>query len=395
MIRSSPQKTLLAIREFLRLESAGGLLLVGAALVSMLLANSPIAGWLNDILQARLTVTLEGYGINKPLLLWINDGLMAIFFLMVGLELKREVIEGQLSSVDQVVLPTLAALGGLLVPALIFWLVNRDDTAALNGWAIPTATDIAFALAVLGLLGSRVPLGLKIFLTTIAIVDDIAAILIIALFYSGDLSLLEIGLAMVGVAGLFMMNRLGVQKIAAYILVGTLIWVLVLNSGVHATLAGVVVAMFIPLRADDDHSPARHLEHSLHPWVAYLVLPLFALANAGVSLSGIGFHTLTDGVGLGVMLGLLLGKQIGVFGMVLLATATGLARKPEGTTLAQLYGVSLVCGVGFTMSLFIGGLAFEHGNFDYDAALKIGVITASVVSAVAGYLVLRFTLPKQ
>jgi NhaA family Na+:H+ antiporter len=299
-----------------------------------------------------------------------------------------------LSSLDQIVLPVLAAIGGLVVPALIYWFVNQDDPMALNGWAIPTATDIAFALAVLAVLGSRVPLSLKIFLTTIAIVDDIAAIVVIAIFYSGDLSLLEIGLAMLGVVALFVMNRLGVQRIAAYILVGTLIWIWVLNSGVHATLAGVVVALFIPLRADDDHSPARHLEHTLHPWVAYLVLPLFAFANAGVPLAGMGLHTLTDGVGLGVVLGLFFGKQIGVFGMVLLATATGLARKPEDTTLWQLYGVSLICGVGFTMSLFIGGLAFEHGNFMYDAALKLGVIAGSLLSAVAGYLVLRLSLPK-
>jgi NhaA family Na+:H+ antiporter len=382
------------IREFLQLESAGGLLLVGAAIVSMLIANSPLAEFFDGILQSKLTVTLEGYGINKPLLLWINDGLMAIFFLMVGLELKREVLEGQLSSLDQIVLPVLAAIGGLVVPALIYWFVNQDDPMALNGWAIPTATDIAFALAVLAVLGSRVPLSLKIFLTTIAIVDDIAAIVVIAIFYSGDLSLLEIGLAMLGVVALFVMNRLRVQRIAAYILVGTLIWIWVLNSGVHATLAGVVVALFIPLRADDDHSPARHLEHTLHPWVAYLVLPLFAFANAGVPLAGMGLHTLTDGVGLGVVLGLFFGKQIGVFGMVLLATATGLARKPEDTTLWQLYGVSLICGVGFTMSLFIGGLAFEHGNFMYDAALKLGVIAGSLLSAVAGYLVLRLSLPK-
>jgi len=394
MERTHAPKPLGMIREFLQLESAGGLLLIGATIVSMVLANSPVAHVIDGVLQAKLTVTLQGYGINKPLLLWINDGLMAIFFLMVGLELKREVVEGQLSSVDQVVLPTLAAIGGLAVPALIYWFVNRDDPMALNGWAIPTATDIAFALAVLGLLGSRAPLSLKIFLTTIAIVDDIAAIVIIAVFYSGDLSLLEIGLAALGVLTLFVMNRLGVQKIAAYVLVGVLIWILVLNSGVHATLAGVVVALFIPLRADDDHSPARHLEHTLHPWVAYLVLPVFAFANAGVPLAGMGLNTLSEGVGLGVLLGLFFGKQIGVFGMVLLATATGLARKPEGTTLGQLYGVSLICGVGFTMSLFIGGLAFEHGAFAYDAALKIGVIVASVASAIAGYLVLHFTLPR-
>ena len=377
------------------MESAGGLLLVGAAIISMLLANSPIAHVLSDIMQARLTVTLEGYGINKPVLLWINDGLMAIFFLMVGLELKREVIEGQLSSLDQIILPAVAAVGGLVVPAAVYWVINKDDPGALNGWAIPTATDIAFALAVLSLFGSRVPISLKIFLTTIAIVDDIAAIVIIAVFYSGDLSTLELVLALSGVAALLIMNRLGVQRIAGYILIGALIWVWVLNSGVHATLAGVIVAMFIPLRAGEEDSPARHLEHTLHPWVAYLILPMFAFANAGVPLPSDGLQTVKDGVGLGVMLGLFLGKQIGVFGMILLATLTGLARKPEGTTLVQLYGVSVICGVGFTMSLFIGGLAFEHGNFMYDASLKLGVIGGSLLSAALGWLVLHFSLPRQ
>lgn len=394
MIKTASQKAVSSIREFLRLESAGGILLVGAAVLSMLLANSPFAYVLSDVKQAQLTVTLSGYGINKPLLLWVNDGLMAIFFLMVGLELKREVVEGQLSSADQIILPTLAAVGGLAAPALIFWWVNQGDAEALNGWAIPTATDIAFALAVLTLLGSRVPLSLKIFLTTIAIIDDIAAIIIIAVFYSGDLSLLELELALGGIFVLFLMNRLGVQRIAAYILVGSLIWVWVLNSGVHATLAGVVVAMFIPIKADDDSSPARHLEHTLHPWVAYLVLPLFAFTNAGVPLAGMGMHTMTDGVGLGIALGLFVGKQVGVFGLILLAVLTGLARKPEGTTLANLYGVSVICGVGFTMSLFIGSLAFEHGNFMYDAALKLGVIGGSILSAVLGWLVLHLTLPK-
>jgi len=395
MIKSTSRTAVYAIREFLQLESAGGLMLLGAAVVSLVLANSPLAPVISDLLQARLTVTLEGYGINKPVLLWINDGLMAIFFLMVGLELKREVIEGQLSSVDQIVLPALAAAGGLAVPALLYGWVNRGDVSAMNGWAVPTATDIAFALAVLNLLGPRVPLSLKIFLTTIAIIDDLAAIVIIAVFYSGDLSGLELLLALAGVAVLLVMNRAGVQKIAAYVLVGVLIWIFVLNSGVHATLAGVIVAFFIPLKADDDRSPARHLEHTLHPWVAYLILPLFAFSNAGVSFAGTGLHTLTEGVGLGIVLGLFLGKQLGVFGMILLAVSTGLVRRPGDATLAQLYGVAALCGIGFTMSLFIGGLAFEHGNFSYDAALKLGVISGSLLSAALGWGILHLTLPRQ
>jgi NhaA family Na+:H+ antiporter len=395
MVRTVSQSAVTAIREFLKLESAGGMLLVGATILSMILANSPLGDMLGSILKARLTVTLEGFGIDKPLLLWINDGLMAIFFLLVGLELKREVVEGQLSSASQVVLPALAAVGGLAVPALVYWWVNAGDSAALSGWAIPTATDIAFALAVLTLLGSRVPLSLKIFLTTIAIIDDVAAIVIIAVFYTADLGLMELLGAVGGVVVLFIMNRMGVQKIAAYMLVGTTIWVMVLNSGVHATLAGVVVAAFIPLKADDDHSPARHLEHTLHPWVAFMILPVFAFANAGVPLGGsTGLSSLTHGVGLGVMLGLLLGKQLGVFGMIALATLTGIAKKPEGSTLLQLYGVSVLCGIGFTMSLFIGSLAFEYADFMFDYQLKMGVIFGSLGSAVLGYLVLYFALPK-
>ena len=394
MIKSVSRTTLEAIAQFFRLESAGGLLLVAAALLAVVVANSPLAPFYDAALTTRLTITLGGYGLDKPILLWVNDGLMAVFFLLVGLELKREILEGQLSSADQVVLPALAALGGLAVPALFYWGLNHGGGQALNGWAIPTATDIAFALAVLSLLGKRVPLSLKVFLTTIAIVDDLAAILIIAVFYSGDLSLAALLGAGFGVVILALLNRFRVQRLAAYILVGIVTWFCVLKSGVHATLAGVAVAAFIPLRARDQESPARHLEHTLHPWVAFAILPLFAFANAGVSLHGVGANLLTGGVSLGIVLGLFLGKQLGVFGMTVMATGLGLARRPEGTTLGQLYAVSVVCGVGFTMSLFIGSLAFEHGDFALDAAVKVGVTTGSLLSAGLGLLLLHLTLPK-
>jgi NhaA family Na+:H+ antiporter len=392
MITNTSKKAGTGWKEFLRLESAGGILLVIASITAMILANSPWADLYDKILHLKLTMTLEDFGVSKPLYLWINDGLMAVFFLLVGLELKREVVEGQLSSAKQIVLPALAAVGGLVVPALIFWFINKDDPIGLNGWAIPTATDIAFALAILSILGSRVPAGLKIFLTTIAIVDDLAAIIIIAIFYSADLSLTALAAAAGGILVLAILNRKGVQNLTPYLLVGIFIWLFVLKSGVHATLAGVVVAAFIPIKGGDNHSPARHLEHSLHPWVAFCVLPVFAFANAGVSFAGVNADAFLGTVTLGIMLGLFVGKQIGVFGMTALAIGLGIAKKPEGCNWGMLYGVSLVCGVGFTMSLFIGGLAYEHSGISQEAAVKLGVLTGSVVSAICGYLVLRISL---
>jgi NhaA family Na+:H+ antiporter len=395
MIKTASQRAVNSLLDFLKLEAAGGILLVGATVIALLLANIPMArdaySW---FLGLQLTVTLGGLGVDKPLLLWINDALMVLFFMLVGLELKREVVEGQLSSMDQILLPALAALGGLVIPAAIFFWVNQDLVSEKNGWAIPTATDIAFALAVLGLLGSRVPIALKIFLTTIAIVDDIAAIIIIAIFYTSDLGILSLSLAALGIVGLAVLNRMKVMSLAPYMLVGLFIWFCVLKSGVHATLAGVIVAAFIPLKADDDHSPARHLEHILHPWVALAVLPVFAFANAGVPVLGITMQQLSGGVPVGIILGLFVGKQIGVFGMVALARFTGLVNLPTGTTWGQVYGVAVLCGIGFTMSLFIGTLAFEHGNFDLLAGVKIGVLIGSILSAAWGLLVLHIVLPK-
>jgi NhaA family Na+:H+ antiporter len=384
------------MKDFLKLESASGMVLIGATVVALVMANIPAALKAYDwFLGLQLTVTLGGLGVDKPLLLWINDALMVFFFMLVGLELKREVVEGQLSRADQVILPVLAAFGGLVLPAAIFWWINGDFVQQKNGWAIPTATDIAFALAMLSLLGSRVPLSLKIFLTTIAIVDDLAAIIIIAIFYTTDLSVLSLSLAAAGIVGLVILNRMRVTRLAPYMMVGLFIWLCVLKSGVHATLAGVVVAAFIPLRADDDTSPARHLEHTLHPWVAFAVLPIFAFANAGVSFDGMSLEKFTHGVPLGIILGLFVGKQVGVFGMVALARLLRLAKLPEGTTWGQIYGVALLCGIGFTMSLFIGTLAFEHGNFDMLYGVKMGVLAGSLLSAAAGLLVLHLALPRK
>ena len=382
--------------EFLRLESAGGIVLIGATALALLMANIPTALKAYDwFLSLQLTITLGGLGVDKPLLLWINDALMVFFFMLVGLELKREVVEGELSRPDQVILPIVAAIGGLVLPAAIFWYINGDLFSQKNGWAIPTATDIAFALAMLTLLGSRVPVSLKIFLTTIAIVDDLAAIIIIAIFYTYDLSILSLSLAGLGIAGLLILNRMKVMRLAPYMLVGLFIWLCVLKSGVHATLAGVVVAAFIPLRPKEEGSPARHLEHTLHPWVAYAVLPVFAFANAGVPFQGMSMEKLSNGVPVGIIAGLFVGKQVGVFGMVLLARLLRIADLPSGTTWGQVYGVAVLCGVGFTMSLFIGTLAFEHGNFDLLAGVKMGVLVGSFLSAVWGLVVLHFALPKE
>jgi NhaA family Na+:H+ antiporter len=396
MLVKKHKKAIDLMRHFLQLESAGGYLLIAATVLALIMANIPTALRAYDwFLGMHLTITVGGLGVDKPLLLWVNDALMVLFFMMVGLELKREMVEGQLSRPDQVILPVLAAVGGLVLPAAIFWYINGDFVTQKNGWAIPTATDIAFALAMLGLLGSRVPISLKIFLTTIAIVDDIAAIVIIAVFYSSDLSIVSLSLAGLGIAILFALNRMKVMRLAPYMLTALFIWLCVLKSGVHATLAGVVVAAFIPLKANDDSSPARHLEHTLHPWVALAVLPIFAFANAGVPFSGMSVEKLTNGVSLGIIFGLFFGKQFGVFGMIVLARLLRIAKLPEGATWGQVYGVALLCGIGFTMSLFIGTLAFEHGNFDMLSTVKMGVLIGSALSAAAGLLVLHLSLPKK
>jgi NhaA family Na+:H+ antiporter len=384
-----------SLRQFFKLEAASGIILVGAALTALILSNSPL-NWLYEAFQAVPVVVQVGdLEIDKPLLLWINDGLMAVFFFLVGLELKREVLEGELSRPDQVLLPAAAALGGFAVPALIYLAFTHSDPLGDDGWAIPAATDIAFALGVLALLGDRVPGALKVFLVSLAIFDDLAAIVVIALFYTDDLSVLSLALGLAGVAVLGILKARRVRGVGAYVVTGVFIWVCVLKSGVHATLAGVVTALFIPMRDEAEAyegSPLKHLEHILHPWVAYLILPLFAFVNAGVSFRGMTLEMVTGGVPMGVAAGLFVGKQLGVFATCAVLIALGVARLPSGVSWAGLYGVSLLTGIGFTMSLFIGSLAFEHAGYAYDAGVRAGVIVGSLASAVCGFAVLRVAL---
>nr|WP_200980517.1 Na+/H+ antiporter NhaA [Pseudomonas cichorii] len=377
------------IIRFFQLEAAGGLLLIAAAALALIINNSPLSWLYNEFLNIPVVAQIGAIKIAKPLLLWINDGLMALFFLVIGLEVKREVLEGQLSRPSQVVLPGAAAIGGMVVPALIYYVLNKDNPAALGGWAIPMATDIAFALGVLALLGKRVPVSLKLFLMTLAIIDDLGAIVVIALFYSGELSSLSLMLAGASILALIVMNRLGVAKLGPYLLVGLVLWVCVLKSGVHATLAGVVLAFCIPLRIKASKaSPLLSLEHGLHPWVAYGILPLFAFANAGVSLAGVTLENFTHPVPMGIAAGLLIGKTLGVFGLTWLAIQTGLAKLPNEANWGQVLGVSILCGIGFTMSLFVGSLAFEAGASDYAGEDRMGILTGSILSALSGYAVM-------
>ncbi|HDS1789829.1 Na+/H+ antiporter NhaA [Pseudomonas putida] len=373
---------------FFQLEAASGLLLIAAAVLALIINNSPLSYLYGGLLDVPVAVQVGALNIAKPLLLWINDGLMALFFLLIGLEVKREVVDGHLSKPSQVILPATAAVGGMVVPALIYWFINRDNPAAVAGWAIPTATDIAFALGVLALLGKRVPVSLKLFLMTLAIIDDLGAIIVIALFYSGTLSSVSLLLAAACLLVLVAMNRLGVIKLGPYMIVGLILWVCVLKSGVHATLAGVALAFCIPLRTRNaESSPLLALEHALHPWVAYAILPIFAFANAGVSLAGMTVDSFTHPVPMGITVGLLLGKTVGVFGLTWVAVKLRLAALPAGAGWGQILGVAILCGIGFTMSLFVGSLAFAPGSSEYAGMDRMGILTGSFFAAVIGYAV--------
>jgi Na+:H+ antiporter, NhaA family len=371
---------------FFHHEAAGGLVLVAAALLALLASNSPLEGLYGGLLATPVGVRIGLLAIDKPLLLWINDGLMAIFFFLVGLEIKRELLRGELSTFSQAILPVVAAIGGMAVPAIIYIALNAEDPTALRGWAIPAATDIAFAVGVLALLGASVPSTLKIFLLAIAIIDDLGSIVIIALFYTEQLSFASLALAAVGIAVLATLNVRGVTRLAPYALTGVFIWACVLKSGVHATLAGVVVALAIPLGKEGGPSLLEELEENLHPWVAFAVLPLFAFANAGVSLEGLSLAKLLEPIPQGIALGLFAGKTIGIFGATWIAVMGGLASKPEGATWLQILGVAMLGGIGFTMSLFIGMLAFPDPA--QAASLRLGVLAGSLASAAAGYAVL-------
>jgi NhaA family Na+:H+ antiporter len=378
-----------AIDRFFSHDASGGILLGLSAIAALLVANSALQPTYDWLLSLPFAVTLDGGGLEKPLILWINDGLMAIFFFLIGLELKREILEGKLKNPRDVILPGMAAVGGMAMPALIFVALNWGNPETIGGWAIPAATDIAFALGVLALVGSRVPSALKVFLLTLAILDDLGAIVIIALFYTAELKVNYLLMGLVPLAGLFWFNIKGAHRVAPSLILGLILWVLVLKSGVHATLAGVVTAFFIPLADKWGKSPLHSLEHGLAPYVLFLIVPIFAFANAGVSLEGLSLADLMAPLPLGIALGLVLGKQIGVFGLTWLTVKSGLAQLPHGVTWVHIYGLACLAGIGFTMSLFIGSLSF--GDAALMDAVRLGVLSGSLVSGLIGFTVLRLS----
>ena len=380
------------LKDFLQKESAGGIVLMIAAALALVIANSPFASSYTGMLDVPVIAGIGGLVIDKSLLLWINDGLMAIFFFLVGLEVKREAITGQLNSWDKASLPVIAAIGGMAIPALIYVAVNWQTPENLGGWAIPAATDIAFALGILSLLGPRVPVALKALLLAVAVIDDIGAIMVIALFYTAEVDTNMVLGAAVTLTVLALVGRSRVASSIPYVLLGIVLWVFVLKSGVHATLAGVAAALCIPMQAGTE-KPLERMEHALHPWVAFLVIPIFGFANAGVSLAGVEFADVVSPLPLGIALGLLVGKQIGIFGFAWAAIKLGWARLPDEVTWRQLHGLSLLAAIGFTMSLFIGNLAFaDPAAID---AVKIGVLSGSIVAALLGYFLLSRALPSE
>ena len=381
------------LREFLRLESAGGILLVIAMALAMIVVNTGLWPLYKSLLSIPLEIRIGEFEIAKPLLLWINDGLMAIFFFLIGLEVKRELLEGELSDPAQVMLPAVAAIGGVVVPALVFTWFNYGDESAMQGWAIPTATDIAFALGILSLLGNRVPASLKLFLLTLAIIDDLVAILIIAVFYSVNISTLSLVIALVAYTALVFQNWRGVMRLTSYLVFGLIMWAAVLKSGVHATIAGVLIAFTIPLKHPEgkEHSPLRNLEHDLHPTVAFFILPVFAFANTVIPMEVMNMKTLLSPEPFGIAMGLFLGKQLGVFGFTWAAVKSGIAKLPSNVGWPEMYGLSVLTGIGFTMSLFISSLAFEEGATNLNAD-RLGILAGSFASALVGMVVLYFAL---
>lgn len=383
------------ISDFFKLETAGGILLIAAAAIALICSNTPLDTYYNLLLDTPVEIRIGEFQIAKPLLLWINDGLMAVFFFLVGLELKREVIEGELSDRKNIILPGVGAIGGMVFPALVYYFFNKGNPVAMQGWAIPTATDIAFALGVLSLLGSRVPTSIKVFLTSLAIFDDVGAIIIIAIFYTANISETALTVVAICIPVLFFLNRRNVESKSWYVVVGVVMWAALLKSGVHATLAGVVLAMFIPLKVKNrtDYSPLKSLEHDLHSVVAFFVLPVFAFANSGISLEGVGADQLLHEVPIGIALGLFVGKQLGIFGLCWLTVKLKLASLPRDISWMSLYGTAVLCGIGFTMSLFIGSLAFEESGASFKFDDRLGIILGSLMSGIVGYLILKFSLP--
>ena len=388
-----------ALAQFMKYQAAGGVLLLIMALIAIIFANSGFHNLYHHFLEMPVLITVGGIKLGNNFETFVNDGLMVIFFLLVSLEIKREVIEGNLSTRDQQIIPVIGALGGVIIPALIYILINlnQESTEVIKGWAIPSATDIAFAIGVISLFGKRVPASLKIFLLALAIIDDLAAILIIALFYNADLSITSLLLAVIIMIGLVIMNKSGIINKSLYFIAGFLLWLAVLKSGIHATIAGVLLGFTIPLRAQDHNglSPLKTVEHSLEPWVAFAILPIFAFCNAGVDLSGINIASIfNNSVSLGIILGLFFGKQIGVFGSLFLLIKLGFAKMPKNTNWTQIYGISILTGIGFTMSIFIANLAFTEQAEILNNA-RIGILLASLLAALIGYLILHFSCPKK
>ncbi len=386
------------LKKFLQLESASGILLLAFAMLAMVCANTPLKDLYFDFLSMPVSIQIGLFSIHKPLLMWVNDGFMAVFFVLVGLEVKREMMVGAISSYQKAIFPAIGALGGMVVPALVFTLINHDSPEFQQGWAIPMATDIAFAVGVLGLLGKRVPFALKIFLLALAIIDDLGAIVVIAIFFSHDLSTTALISAGIAIATLIIMNRMRVTAICAYMVVGLILWASVLKSGVHATLAGVIIGFCVPLKGKNGEEPLAHFEHILAPWCAFVILPLFAFSNAGVSLSGMSLNTLFSPLTMGVALGLIVGKTLGVFSFSFLAVKLGIAQLSEGINFKQIFAVSILCGIGFTMSMFLAGLAFGGDEADgrFISLARLGILIGSGISAIVGYYLLKhFTKPEK
>ena len=380
------------IQRFLKLESAGGILLLFSAAVAMLLANSPLSSQYNDFLNLPVSLQIGSFSINKTLIHWINDGFMAVFFVLVGMEVKKELFEGALSSYQQAIFPAIAAVGGMIVPALVYWFIAKQDPSLANGWAIPMATDIAFALGIMALLSKQVPLPLKIFLLALAIIDDLGAIVVIALFFSHELSVQALIFSGISILTLVLLNRFRVSALCAYMVVGAILWASVLKSGVHATLAGVIIGFCIPLKGKKGERPLHDFEHILAPWSSFVILPLFAFANAGVSFDGIDVSMISSPLLLAIACGLIIGKPVGVFGFSYISVKLGLAKLPDGIKFKQIFAVAVLCGIGFTMSMFLASLAFDaDAGESVNTLSRLGILLGSTVSATLGYLFLKQT----